>query len=115
MSEHKYLLQVVNGAAKEPVGWMWWCPACQEYHGGATNGTWTFDGNHEAPTFNPSFLVRATIDPVAGKFPEGVCDNTIQGACHTFVRNGQIQYLGDCTHAMAGQTVPMVAIKQAPY
>lgn len=29
--------------------------------------------------------------------------------CHYFLRNGQIQYLGDCTHAMRGQTVPLPA------
>jgi hypothetical protein len=28
--------------------------------------------------------------------------------CHSFVREGQIQFLGDCTHAFAGQTVPMI-------
>jgi hypothetical protein len=27
--------------------------------------------------------------------------------CHTFVTDGQIQYLGDCTHALAGQTVDL--------
>ena len=28
--------------------------------------------------------------------------------CHTFVTDGRIQYLGDCTHALAGQTVDMI-------
>ncbi|MCZ4340562.1 hypothetical protein O4H52_03015 [Sphingomonadaceae bacterium G21617-S1] len=27
--------------------------------------------------------------------------------CHSFVRNGQIEFLSDCTHALAGQTVPL--------
>ena len=27
--------------------------------------------------------------------------------CHSFVVNGQIQFLPDCTHALAGQTVPI--------
>ena len=28
-------------------------------------------------------------------------------ACHTFVTDGRIQFLGDCTHALAGQTVDL--------
>ncbi len=27
--------------------------------------------------------------------------------CHTFVTDGRIQFLGDCTHVMAGQTVDL--------
>ncbi|WP_241754456.1 hypothetical protein [Cupriavidus basilensis] len=29
------------------------------------------------------------------------------GVCHSFVTDGRIQFLGDCTHALAGQTVPL--------
>jgi hypothetical protein len=28
--------------------------------------------------------------------------------CHLFINGGQIQYCGDSTHALAGQTIPMV-------
>jgi len=27
--------------------------------------------------------------------------------CHSFIRDGKIQFLGDCTHALAGQTVDL--------
>ncbi|MGC4033677.1 MAG: hypothetical protein QM754_18485 [Tepidisphaeraceae bacterium] len=27
--------------------------------------------------------------------------------CHSFVRDGQIEFLGDCTHELAGKTVPL--------
>jgi hypothetical protein len=27
--------------------------------------------------------------------------------CHLFLTDGRLQYLGDCTHALAGQTVPL--------
>jgi hypothetical protein len=27
--------------------------------------------------------------------------------CHIFVRDGKIQFLNDCTHELAGKTVPM--------
>jgi hypothetical protein len=29
--------------------------------------------------------------------------------CHVFIKAGMIQFLGDCTHALAGQTVPIPA------
>lgn len=28
--------------------------------------------------------------------------------CHSFVRNGKIEYLNDCTHELAGQTVELL-------
>lgn len=27
--------------------------------------------------------------------------------CHSFVFDGEIRFLGDCTHALAGKTVPL--------
>jgi len=32
------------------------------------------------------------------------------GNCHSFLKGGQWQFLGDCAHAMAGQTVAMVPL-----
>jgi hypothetical protein len=29
------------------------------------------------------------------------------GICHSFIKDGMIQFLDDCTHALAGQTVPL--------
>ena len=29
------------------------------------------------------------------------------GSCHSFIQNGQWQFLSDCAHALAGKTVPM--------
>lgn len=31
----------------------------------------------------------------------------VQSRCHTFIRAGKIEFLGDCTHALAGQTVAL--------
>jgi len=109
-SKHKYLLGCKD-AQGNFIGWMWWCPACEEFHGGATEGRWSFNGNHDAPTFTPSFLVRAALDPETGKPAMRVCE-TVEGRCHTFVRAGKIEYLGDCTHKLAGQTVEMVPLEQ---
>jgi hypothetical protein len=32
------------------------------------------------------------------------CKNMV---CHSFIRNGKIEYLSECTHELAGQTVDM--------
>ena len=31
----------------------------------------------------------------------------IDTVCHSFVTDGRIQFLGDCTHSLAGQTVDL--------
>lgn len=41
------------------------------------------------------------------KLHEGECQ---WGNCHSFLRNGVWQFLGDCAHDMAGQNVPMVPL-----
>ena len=77
-----------------------WCPACQEAHWVAVGPKsvwpntliWQFNGDCEKPTINPSLLVRYPM-------PGG------EKRCHSFIRDGKIQYLGDCTHGMAGKTV----------
>ena len=51
----------------------------------------------DAPTFSPSINVRYNFTQEDGG-PD---------ICHSFVKAGNIQFLGDCTHALAGQTVPL--------
>lgn len=112
------------------------CPGCNEYHDLATTWTppgvdrappapgdsWTFDGNLDAPTFSPSVRVRrghyCNNPPVPGncacdfqqRFPDHEPWEWPCGICHSFVRNGRIQFLEDCTHALAGQTVDLPEI-----
>jgi hypothetical protein len=74
------------------------CPACKCAHG--VNSGWTFNGDMERPTFSPSILVTW----------EGFEDGKeIKKICHSYVRDGQIQFLNDCTHELAGKTVPLEA------
>lgn len=55
---------------------------------------WTWDGNIERPTFDPSYLV--------------MLDGNREGRlCHSYIRNGCWEFLGDCYHALAGQTVDL--------
>lgn len=76
------------------------CPGCQGGHAFRIRGNgpiWTWNGDVERATFQPSLLVRSYTDPVD---PERVT-----GICHSFVRDGRIEFLSDCTHALRGQTV----------
>lgn len=72
-----------------------WCPGCASTH--VVNlereygPAWGWDKNGDAPTFTPSILVSTHDKKI----------------CHSFVKAGQIEFLSDCTHALAGQTVPM--------
>ena len=83
------------------------CPGCKRGHyvqvklKNASQGPlWSWNGSLEQPTFSPSILV--TYDgPDAGK------DGAPQAVCHSFVKDGQIQFLDDCTHELAGKTVPL--------
>lgn len=88
-----------------------WCPACKEEHP-FDKKRWEFNGDFDKPTFSPSMLIRI------GPMPEDHPDAGKIHVCHSFVKEGNIQYLGDCTHAMAGQTIelpvfPNVKYKQA--
>ncbi len=31
--------------------------------------------------------------------------------CHSFVRDGRIEFLGDCTHKLAGQTIELPEVE----
>jgi hypothetical protein len=77
---------------------VFWCPGCHCGHGVWTSkpnhlgAQWIFNGDMVKPTFQPSLLLEAV-----GKSPR----------CHSFITDGRIQFLPDCTHALAGQTVEM--------
>ena len=73
-----------------------WCPGCEEMHVLPwKRGKWTFDGNVDAPTFTPSFLIR-------WKDEEG----GVQLVCHFILTAGMLDFQPDCTHALRGK-VPL--------
>ncbi len=81
---------------------MFWCPGCDGAHGikvGQGPGPrWGWNQDAERPTFTPSVLVR--YDGA-----DAGVDGAPPAVCHSFVTDGRIQFLSDCTHALAGQTV----------
>lgn len=66
---------------------------------GTRRGTpcWTWNGDTEKPTLKPSILTRG-----------GPADAEIR--CHTFVNDGMVQFLSDCTHELKDQTVPLLEV-----
>jgi hypothetical protein len=96
-----------------------WCPGCEETHtvGVGPNG-WTWNRDAARPTFTPSILVTSghyMPSHQAGdrcwcifnaERPDNPSSFTCH-RCHSFVTGGQIQFLGDSTHALAGTTVPL--------
>lgn len=90
----------------EGGGLMFWCPGCASAHqvrvGEGPGPRWGFNGDYDKPTFTPSVLVSYN-GPDAGQ------NGAPPAICHSFVRDGQIQFLGDCTHGLSGQTMPLPA------
>lgn len=77
-------------------GLMFWCPGCNSAHRVVTEGagSWAWDGNAINPTLSPSVLVHGG-------------ERGSDSVCHSFVRRGVIEFLGDCTHELRGQHVPL--------
>lgn len=85
------------------VAYLFDCPGCKGSHAPyvrphkAPNGaSWEFNGNLDNPTFTPSILSKVTRT-----------DGSKTMVCHLYVKDGKIQYLTDCTHSLAGQTIEM--------
>lgn len=81
------------------------CPGCGKYHTintkdeGYKQPIWGFNGDVDKPTFTPSLAVLSVTN-IANEYREM--------RCHSFIRDGKIQYLSDCDHALAGQTIDMI-------
>lgn len=94
-----------------------WCPGCNFGHEisvskkNSSGASWTFDGNAQRPTFSPSINMRINT-PDMGQYYQPDIASTI---CHYFIRDGKIQFLGDCTHALKGQTVDLPDIPDGKY
>jgi len=86
----------VKGRA-EVTAYLVECPGCRGLHAlnvyNRNKPIWTFNGDKDKPSFSPS--IRATH---AGKI------------CHSFIKDGNWQFLSDSTHRLSGKTVPMIEV-----
>lgn len=118
---------------KVQIGYKFQCPGCGDTHHIYTNAEycaysrkqynvpcccWQFNGSVDQPTFNPSVLLRAKAYPSGKMWPsedeiarmqkgENLSASMTPYVCHSFIREGMIQYLDDCTHELKGQTVAL--------
>jgi hypothetical protein len=111
----------------EGGGLMFRCPGCNEPHmvrvGEGPSPRWLYNNDPERPTFAPSILVRGIAAPDGTEMTEAeeaeydaiLAKGGVEAAfasrfgtcCHSFVEEGRIKFLGDCTHALVSQTVDL--------
>lgn len=86
---------------------MWWCPGCEDYHGVPValerdpGRAWGWNGDREKPTLTPSVFVNK---------PGATHHVPSLPSCHVYLTDGVIHFLGDCSHKLAGQQVPLPEI-----
>lgn len=103
-----------NGEPRGRGCWLW-CPGCQKAHRPQIKGEagdlpvgpcWEWNGQDgELFGIEPSLLVNGgehspTPEQIAAGFHR----------CHSFIRNGEWEFLSDSTHALAGQRVKLVPL-----
>lgn len=82
---------------------VFFCPACQSEHRaqvvvkqGGSGPVWDWNGSDEEPSLAQTFSL--TVDNLTGSAPY---------VCKSVITEGQIKFLPDSTHEMAGQTSPL--------
>ena len=94
MSKIKVNENIYEGKKYHHTQYLYNCPGCGCEHAfGLRNegGNHVFNLDLDNPTVSPSLLQNFSPDKI----------------CHSFIRNGKIQFLSDCWHHLAGQTVEL--------
>lgn len=94
------------------------CPGCKDWH--IISTAWQVSEDMDKPTVQPSILVRnGHFAPHRAEgsgcwctfykeHPPEPGEKVFKCAlCHSFIRNGMIQFLDDCSHELKGQTVEL--------
>jgi hypothetical protein len=79
------------------------CPGCGSHHQVPVDNpdSWTWNGDANSPTVNPSLLATSDRwDKEQQRWVEA-------RRCHSFIRDGFIQFLADCNHDKANQTIEL--------
>jgi len=77
-------------------------------------GNWTWNGDVDYPTLKPSLLwagVRETTDEDLERLDAGIPLDATKVVCHTWITDGKVQFLSDCTHDLVNQTVDLFDLK----
>jgi Family of unknown function (DUF6527) len=85
------------------------CPACNEFHQIRLKPEgWQWNGSLDKPTFSPSVKVtgvKKISDETCVRIMAGEKIDPIPKLCHSFVKDGKIEFLSDCLHEQAGKTL----------
>lgn len=103
----KSMARTANDHGLEYLCLMFVCPGCVEMGNGqglhmlpvnspGKSPVWEWDGNLIRPTVSPSILTGKGTDKI----------------CHSFLRDGIFEFLGDCNHSLANQNVEMPDLPQ---
>lgn len=65
---------------------------------------WSWNGNTDKPTLKPSILTKG------GRWDKEMTKYT-EYTCHSFVIDGMVQFLSDCTHENVNKTLDLNDIK----
>ena len=65
----------------------------------AATNNWSWNGDTEKPTLKPSILTEFTWGP----------ERTIH-RCHSFVNDGVVKFLSDCSHESANKEIELMEI-----
>lgn len=96
----------------------YWCQGCNEIHQVRIKGagSWGWNGDVERPVFTPSVAVSYPANPKAS---EEFKEWRTARMCHTFIgcngaQPGEVIFLVDCTHALAGTVQPLPDLPDYP-
>lgn len=120
-------VDVVDGVTTRSL--LYWCQGCQETHRIYVEGQkvpiWSWNGDADRPVFGPSVLYQTTkhVPPVT---PENLAQwretpwdqKRVDWVCHTFIgcngaQPGEVIFLSDCTHALAGTVQPFPELPES--
>lgn len=78
------------------------CPGIFPYRIIPVGGNgWQWNQDTERPTLAPSIRTSAEFG-----------EKRESKVCHSYVTDGKIQFLGDCTHEFAGQTLDLLEVEE---
>ena len=98
MAKIKVNENIYNGKKYHHTQYLYKCLGCGYEHAFALKsegGHHDFNMDLDNPTISPSLLQNFSPDRT----------------CHSFIRDGKIQYLGDCWHDFKGQTIELPNIE----
>lgn len=103
----------VEDAVKGSPDYLFFCEGCKCDHGIWVNthpngSNWIFNNDVDHPTVSPSILITYPSFRNKDENGVGIAGTEYIHTCHSFITNGMIQFLSDCTHDFKNKTVDLI-------